>query len=138
MSGYNDRVVDEFRANGGRVHGFGDSLVLVHSVGARTGEERVNPAAALETDGSWLVCASVRGGPANPGWYFNLLAHPDTTIETPGGAVAVHAVEITDDAAWQDAFAAFAERYPTFLDYQEAAAPRRMPLIRFDPREDRS
>jgi deazaflavin-dependent oxidoreductase (nitroreductase family) len=134
MSDYNERVIAQFRANHGEVQGFGDGLVLIHSIGARSGEERISPAAALEEDGSWLVCASLAGAPTNPAWYFNLVAHPDAAIETPRGTVAVRAVEITDDAGWDAAFARFTARYPGFVGYAATAAPRRMPLIRFDPR----
>ena len=49
MSGYDDRVIAEFRANGGQVPGFGSGLVLLHSTGARSGEARVNPVAAIRT-----------------------------------------------------------------------------------------
>ena len=134
MSGYNDRVIAEFRANGGRVPGFGSGLVLLHSTGARTGEERVNPAAAIQEGGSWLICASVAGAPKNPAWYFNLVAQPDAAIETPQGSIDVHAIELTEDDEWAAAFARFVERSPAFAQYQRDAAPRRMPIFRLEPR----
>ncbi|MBE7190457.1 nitroreductase/quinone reductase family protein [Jatrophihabitans endophyticus] len=130
MSGYNDRVIDEFRANGGRVQGFGTGLVLVHSTGARSGEPRINPVAAMRDGDGWLICASLAGAPINPAWYFNLVAHPEASIETPDGAVDVTAVELTDDGEYDAAFGRFVARYPAFADYATKAAPRRMPLIR--------
>jgi deazaflavin-dependent oxidoreductase (nitroreductase family) len=134
VSGYNDRVIAEFRANGGEVPGFGSGLVLVHSTGARSGEPRINPVAAMTDGGSWLICASLRGAPTNPAWYFNLVAHPDAAIETPHGSVDVHAIELTEDDDYDAAFGRFVERYPRFADYAVTAAPRRMPLFRLEPR----
>lgn len=107
MADFNQQVIDEFRANGGDVAiaGFGRSLVLLHHSGAKSGVERVTPVMALPTDDGtgWLIAASKAGAPDNPAWYHNLLAHPDTVIETPEGEVAVHAddlVEAERDAAW--------------------------------------
>jgi deazaflavin-dependent oxidoreductase (nitroreductase family) len=87
MTEFNDRVIAEFRANSGRVEtgGFGTNLVLIHSIGARSGTERVNPALSLKAGAARLVIASSAGRPNNPGWYYNLRAHPDITIETPEG-----------------------------------------------------
>ena len=95
MSDWNQRIIDEFRANGGdvRTNGFGKGLVLLHHRGAKTGTERVSPVAGIPVDQSaWLVAASKGGAPDNPAWFFNLLAHPDVEIETPDdGSVPVHA-----------------------------------------------
>jgi deazaflavin-dependent oxidoreductase (nitroreductase family) len=133
MSSYDDRVVAEFRANGGRVRGFGSGLVLLHSTGARSGERRVSPVAALQEGGSWLICASAAGAKRSPGWYFNLLAHPDAAVETPHGSVDVHAVDL--EGAERDAgFARFVERSPAFRQYEHDAAPRIIPVLRLEPR----
>jgi deazaflavin-dependent oxidoreductase (nitroreductase family) len=133
MSEYNDRVIAEFRASGGRVAGYGDGLVLLHSTGARSGEARVNPVLAIPEGGSWLVCASMRGGPTSPAWYFNLLAHPDASVETPHGSVDVRAIVLTDEER-DAAFARFVERSPVFAEYQREAAPRILPVVRLEPR----
>jgi deazaflavin-dependent oxidoreductase (nitroreductase family) len=110
MSSYGDwnqGVIDEFRTNNGTVsHGFGRALVLVHHVGAKSGIERIAPLMGIR-DGAdtWLITASKGGAPQNPAWYHNLLANPETTIETPDdGIVKVRAVELTGaerDAAWE-------------------------------------
>ena len=99
MSDYNDRVIAEFRANGGVVPGFGSGLVLLHSTGARSGESRISPVAAIVEGGSWLICASAAGAKRSPGWYFNLLTTPDAAIETPQGSVDVHAIPISTSRA---------------------------------------
>ena len=134
MSGWDDRVIAEFRANGGHVQGFGSGLVLLHSTGARSGEPRVNPVAAIQEGGSWLVCASMAGARRHPAWYFNLLEHPDAAIETPLGSVDVHAIDLEDDDEWEAAFARFVDRSAAFAGYRRDAAPRRMPILRLEPR----
>jgi deazaflavin-dependent oxidoreductase (nitroreductase family) len=134
MSGWNDRVIAEFRANEGRVRGFGTGLVLLHTTGARTGAARVNPVAAIPERGSWLICASLAGAPHHPAWYFNLLAHPEAVIETPQGSVDVHAIDLTDEEEREAAFARFVARSPAFAEYARKAAPRRLPVLRLEPR----
>ena len=133
MSAWDDRVIAEFRANGGRVRGFGSGLVLLHSTGARSGERRVSPVAALQEGGSWLICASAAGAKRSPGWYFNLLAHPDAAVETPHGSVDVHAVDL-EGAERAAGFARFALRSPAFRQYEHDAAPRTIPVLRLEPR----
>jgi len=134
MSSYDDQVIAAFRANGGRVPGFGSGLVLLHSTGARSGEPRVNPVAAIPEGAAWLICASLAGAAHHPAWYFNLVAHPDAVIETPQGSVDVHAIDLVEDDEWSAAFARFVERSPAFADYRRSAAPRRMPILRLEPR----
>ena len=99
MTDSNDLVINEFRAHGGRVDigGFGTNLVLIHSLGARSGVERVHPVAPLRDGHDWLIVASAGGSPTNPTWYYNLLAHPDITIETPEGSEQVSAQELVGD-----------------------------------------
>ncbi|MBB4934800.1 deazaflavin-dependent oxidoreductase (nitroreductase family) [Lipingzhangella halophila] len=136
---FNEQVITEFRANGGRVEsaaGFGSNLVLIHSRGAQTGRERVNPALALRDGDGWLVIGSAKGAPKHPGWVFNLRADPDAEIEVPGAAgverVAVTAAELTG-SEHERAFARFVERSPAFATYQSRAG-RTLPVIRFTPR----
>ncbi|PJI84812.1 nitroreductase/quinone reductase family protein [Luteimicrobium subarcticum] len=136
MADWNQQVIEEFRANGGDVstNGFGKGLVLLHTRGAKTGAERVNPVAAVrETDDAWFVAASKAGAPSNPAWYHNLLAHPDVRIETPDdGVVAVHAEDLSGaarDAAW----ARFTERSEGFRSY-ERKTTRVIPVLRLTRR----
>ncbi len=103
---HNRRVIDHFRSHHGQVEGFGRALVLLHHVGARSGETRVTPLRGIRTDAdTWLIAASKAGAPENPAWFHNLLAHPDTEIETPDdGTVEVHAEQLHGterDAGWQ-------------------------------------
>ena len=135
MTGFNNRIIEEFRANDGVVTtaGFGDSLVLVHSVGAVTGEERINPLMAIERDGSWLIAASAAGASRHPAWYFNLLGQPDVTIETGTSTVDVRATDLAGDerdVAWK----LFTDRSPGFREYEVRAGDRVIPVVRLDPR----
>jgi deazaflavin-dependent oxidoreductase (nitroreductase family) len=130
MTHYNATVIAEFRANGGNVPHFGSSLVLVHSIGARSGEPRINPVLGIgQPDGSWLIAASKAGAPSNPAWYFNLMAHPDASVETPEGTFPVHATELDGDEH-TEAWAQFTTRSPGFADYQVTAGDRRIPVIK--------
>ena len=77
-SDWNQKIIEEFRANAGKVGGYfeGAPMILIHHVGARTGTERVNPLVYLP-DGDDMVIAATKGGaPTNPDWYHNLKAHP--------------------------------------------------------------
>jgi deazaflavin-dependent oxidoreductase (nitroreductase family) len=135
MSDYNAKVIAEFRANGGSVPNFGSSLVLLHSIGAKSGEPRINPVMGIaQDDGSWLVAASKAGAPDNPAWYFNLMANPDASVETPSGTFEVTASELDGDeyaGGWKQ----FTSRSPGFTAYQEKAGDRRIPVIRLARRD---
>jgi len=136
MSDWNTRVIEEFRRTGGTVetNGFGRRLVLLHHVGARSGAERVSPVAAIPTgDGSWWVAASKAGAPENPAWFHNLMANPDTTIETPDhGVVPVRARRL-EGAEREAAWARFTEMSEGFRRYEERTT-RVIPVVELAPR----
>jgi hypothetical protein len=83
MTDWNSKIIEEFRANHGKVGGQfeGAQLLLLHTVGARTGQQRVNPVRYQPLAGGYAVFASKAGAPDNPDWYHNLLAHPRVTAE---------------------------------------------------------
>ena len=74
MSDWNDMIIAEFRANGGTVERFGRDLVIMHTLGAKSGEERLNPVMGIPEDGAWLVAATAAGHPSDPAWAHNLRA----------------------------------------------------------------
>lgn len=79
----NQKIIDEFRANAGKVGGpfAGATLLLLHTTGAKSGQQRINPVAYV-TDGDRLVIIASKGGaPTNPDWYYNLVANPLATVE---------------------------------------------------------
>src|SRR6516162_5550223 len=79
----NRKIIEEFRANGGKVGGnfAGAPLLLLHTSGARTGSERINPMAYQDLGGSVAVFAAKAGAPTNPDWYHNLVTHPEVSAE---------------------------------------------------------
>ncbi|WP_455713175.1 nitroreductase/quinone reductase family protein [Streptomyces zaomyceticus] len=91
MSDFNQRVIEEFRANGGRVGGMfeGAALLLLTTTGARSGRAHTTPAVYVRDGARLLVFASNAGGPKHPAWFHNLRADPHVTVElgTPEGAV---------------------------------------------------
>jgi deazaflavin-dependent oxidoreductase (nitroreductase family) len=134
MAGFNEQVIDEFRANDGRTERWGDRLVVMHTIGAKSGELRLAPVMGLPDSGGWIVAASKGGSPENPAWYHNLVAHPELDIEARvGGAietVPVHARELSGDeraAAWSKLTAVA----PGFETYQQRVE-RVIPLFRLE------
>ncbi len=83
MSDWNKAIIEEFRANKGKVdsHFKGADLLLLHTRGAKSGLERVNPMRYFIDDGRYVVIASKAGADTHPDWYHNLLAHPEVSVE---------------------------------------------------------
>jgi deazaflavin-dependent oxidoreductase (nitroreductase family) len=125
----NSGVIGEFRASHGHVGGYfaGAPLLLLHTVGARTGQPRVNPVMYLPGKGRYLIFATKAGADDNPAWYYNLLAQPDTRIEVGDQIINVHATELHGRER-DDSYAEQARRYPAFDGYQQGT-PRTIPVI---------
>jgi deazaflavin-dependent oxidoreductase (nitroreductase family) len=120
---WNAQVIEEFRANEGRVGGNfeGAPMVLVHHRGRRSGEERVNPMMYLpdEADDDVIyVFASKAGHPSNPDWYFNLTAAGEASVERGTESYPVTVRELTGDER-ERIYAEQARRYPGFADYEK-------------------
>src|SRR4051794_27190769 len=116
---FNARIIAEFRENHGQVGGnfAGAPLLLLHTVGARSGAPRVNPMMYLPDGDRYLVFASKAGSDRHPDWYHNLLAHPEARIEVGDEIIPVRATELhgTERDTY---YAEQAGRYPGFADYQ--------------------
>ncbi|GAA3629845.1 nitroreductase family deazaflavin-dependent oxidoreductase [Microlunatus ginsengisoli] len=128
--GWNDKVIDEFRANQGNVGGpfAGAPMILIHHRGARSGLERVNPLVYLPDGGEMVIAATKGGAPTNPDWYHNLKAHPRITAEVGTETFTVDATEITGserDELWRR----MVELRPGFADY-ETKTSRVFPVFR--------
>ena len=94
---FNHRIIEEFRANGGRVGGplAGTPLLLLHHIGAKSGIERVTPLAYRpHGDGRYVIVASNGGSPTHPGWYHNLKANPVVEVEVGTETFMVRAEEL--------------------------------------------
>jgi len=130
---FNLRIINEFRANAGRVGGRfeGLPLLLLHHTGARSGTSYINPLAYQADDGRYVVFASKGGAPENPSWYHNLLANPSTSIEVGTGTINVRAREAEGDER-QRLWERQAAVMPGFNDYQQKTA-RRIPVVVLEP-----
>ncbi len=131
---WNARIIEEFRANGGKVGGQfeGAPMILVHHFGRTTGAERVNPLVYQPVGDGYVVFASKAGAPDDPDWYRNLMAHPATSVEVGEQVVAVVAREAIGDerqAIWDRQKAST----PGFADYEVSAAPRVIPVVVLEP-----
>ncbi|MDN5765908.1 MAG: nitroreductase family deazaflavin-dependent oxidoreductase [Humibacillus sp.] len=120
MSDWNDKIIAEFRANGGKVGGNfeGAPLLLLHTTGAKTGQERVNPMMFQAVPDGWAVFASYGGMNVNPAWYHNLRANPVASIEVGTVTIEVAARELSPaerEPVWQRQ----KQRYPGFTDYEQ-------------------
>ncbi|MFG2060058.1 nitroreductase family deazaflavin-dependent oxidoreductase [Micromonospora sp. NPDC048871] len=133
MSDWNDKVIAEFRANGGQVGGHfaGEPLLLLHTVGARSGQPRVNPMTYQKVDGGYAVFASKAGAPTNPDWYHNLLAQPRVQAEIGTDTVELVARVATEEER-ERIWNAQKTAYPIFADY-ERKTTRKIPVIILEP-----
>ena len=128
----NDRnrgIIDEFRANNGKVGGRfeGKTLLLLHTTGARSGQERVNPVAYVRNGEKYVVIASKGGAPTNPGWYYNILAHPRLTVEVGTETFQVDA-KVAEEPERTRLYDKMVEMLPGFDDYRRKTE-RVIPVI---------
>lgn len=129
MTDWNSQVIEEFRANEGRVGGqfAGAPMILLHHIGARTGTERVNPLVYFPDGDRMVIMASKGGAPTNPDWYHNLKANPRITVEVGTETFTVDVTEVTGperEALWTRVV----EVMPGFADYQRGI-DRTIPLL---------
>lgn len=134
IKSFNAAIIEEFRANDGKVAAFGDApMVILNTIGAKSGEVRPTPLVALIEEDGMYVFASKAGAPTNPAWYHNLVAQPEITVEY--GAESFDAiVEEMPDAEGQAKLAAQAALMPQFGEYIENAAPRVIPAFKITRR----
>jgi len=130
---WNRRVIEEFRANHGKVGGMFEDmpLLLLNHRGAKSGIERVNPLAYRRVGDSVAVFASAGGQPSNPHWYYNLVANPDVTVELGDDRYSARARVARGeerDRIWRDVTSVL----PVFAQYQERSG-RRIPVVVLDP-----
>ncbi len=130
----NRGIIAEFRANAGKVGGpfEGANMLLLHTVGAKSGAERVNPLVfrPLEEvrEHAWAIFASKAGAPSNPAWYHNLLANSEVTIEVGTETVDVIA-RVADSDERDKIFNAQKAHVPQFAEYEKTAGDRVIPVV---------
>jgi len=126
---WNRRVIEEFRANGGKVGGQfqGAPLLLLHSTGARSGRVRTNPMMYQADGNRFVVFASKAGADTDPDWYHNLIAHPQASVEVGTHTYQVEA-RVAEGAEREWLWSRQKADYPGFADY-EARTSRRIPVV---------
>ena len=133
MTDWNTNILEEFRSNDGKVGGDfeGKPLLILHSIGAKSGVERVNPLVYRAVDGGYAVFATKAGAPTNPDWFHNLVANPDVSVEVGADNVEVSARVLQGDerdVIWD----AQAQAFPTFAEYQQKSE-RQIPVVLLAP-----
>jgi deazaflavin-dependent oxidoreductase (nitroreductase family) len=130
----NAQVIEEFRANGGKAGGMfeGMPLVLVHNVGAKSGKEYVTPLVYLADGDDVVIFASKGGAPENPGWYHNLKAEPNVSIEVGDRKLDALATEVTGDER-DRLYSAQEAVQPQFGEYA-TKTDRKIPVIVLSPK----
>ena len=132
LNEYNKQVIAEFRANEGKVGGQMENMpvILLTMTGAKSGRTITKPL-VYTTDGERIVViASFAGAPHHPGWYHNLVAHPEVTLEIGAERFRARA-EVTSGEERQRLFDAQAAQMPIFHDYQKKTS-RQIPVVVFN------
>ena len=125
----NRQVIEEFRANGGKTTGrfAGSDLLLLHTKGARTGSERINPMMYVRDGNRYVVFASKNAAPSHPDWYRNLVARPEVEVEVGTERFAARAIILEGEQrrrVWDES----ARRFP-FLNDHQARTQREIPVV---------
>ncbi|MFL5759557.1 MAG: nitroreductase family deazaflavin-dependent oxidoreductase [Thermomicrobiales bacterium] len=131
----NAAIIATFRANHGEVPAPYDNpppMLLLHTIGAKSGKEHLVPMRCLPDGDSLSIFASAHGSERNPDWYYNLVAHPDITIEMGIETIPVHARELHGEER-AEVFARQASRFPIFAEYA-SKLNRTIPVIRLERR----
>ncbi len=131
MSDFNQKIIAEFRENDGVVGGYfeGQTVLLLHTTGAKSGKERVNPVVTIEDDNRYVVVASKGGAASHPDWYYNLKANPRVNVEVGAERFEAQAT-ITEEPERSELYAKMVERMPGFAEYEEKTAGiRTIPVI---------
>jgi deazaflavin-dependent oxidoreductase (nitroreductase family) len=133
MDDFNTRIIKEFRENGGVVGPpfEGSQLLILHTTGAKSGAERLNPVVYKDLGGSYAVFASKGGAPSNPDWYYNILAHPEIEAEIGTQKVALKA-RVAGPQEREQIWVPWKTANPGFAEY-EAKTSREIPVIVLDP-----
>jgi len=133
MNDFNRTIIEEFRANGGRVGGQfeGAPMLVLHTRGAKSGEPRLNPMVYQDLGGKYAVFASYGGAPKSPAWYHNLVAHPDVEIEVGTEKLQVTA-RVLEGAEREPVWEKQKADMPGFAGY-EAKTDRTIPVVVLEP-----
>lgn len=129
MSDWNTGIIEQFRTNGGKVGPpfEGAPLVILHTIGAKSGDERLAPLMSLSKGDRLFVFASKAGADSHPDWLYNLRANPNVTVEAPEGSYEAEAVELSEPER-SEIYGIQAAHRPQFGVYQESTS-RIIPVV---------
>jgi deazaflavin-dependent oxidoreductase (nitroreductase family) len=133
MPDFNTQIIEEFRANGGKVGGgfVGAPMVILHTTGARSGLEREHPL-VYQPDGDRIVVFASKGGaPEHPAWFHNLRANPDVTVEV-GAETQSRRARLAEGDERERLWERQKQLMPGFADY-EANTTRQIPVVVLEP-----
>ncbi len=130
VGGFNQQVIEDFRANNGAVGGFfaGKPVLILHNTGAKTGKQRLNPLVYATHNDRYVVAASKGGAPTHPDWFFNVRANPDVTVEVGTERFAAKATVIEDGPVRDELYVKLVAIMGQFAEY-ETKTDRRIPVI---------
>lgn len=133
MSDWNAGIIEEFRANDGKVGGYFERqpLLLLHHKGARTGTDRVTPLAYSAVEGGYAVFASKAGADSNPAWLHNLQANPEVSVEVGTEKVEVRA-RLAEGEEYDAIWTAQKAFNPAFAEYERKTARSHIPVVVLD------
>lgn len=134
MDDFNRKVIDEFRANEGKVGGMfeGAPVLLLTSTGAKSGQQRTTPVVYQQDGDRLVIFASKAGAPTHPAWFHNLRANPTATVEVGNDTVEVDAV-VTDGEERQRLFSRQKQLMPQFAEYEQKTT-RQIPVVALQPK----
>ena len=126
---WNRAIIAEFRENGGKVGGQfeGTPLLLLHTTGAKSGKERINPLAFTRDGDNYVIIASKGGSPTHPDWYHNIVANPQVTVEVGTDHFEAHAA-VAEEPERTRLYDNMAAQMPGFADYQRNTT-RMIPVV---------
>jgi deazaflavin-dependent oxidoreductase (nitroreductase family) len=129
LNEFNQSVIDEFRANAGKVGGFfeGSNMILLTTTGAQSGEPRLSPLVYFKDGDRLFIVASKGGAPSHPDWYHNLREHPEVTVEIGTETYQAKATAL-EEPERAERFAVIAAEAPGFGEYQEKTT-RVIPVV---------
>ena len=133
MNDFNKQLVEEFRASEGKVGGMfeGKNVLLLTTIGAKSGEERLSPLVYTRDGDRYVVAASMGGAPKNPAWYLNLRDNPRVTVQV-GSETRPMIAETARGEERQRLWDEFVRRHPRYGDYQKKTT-REIPVVILKP-----
>jgi deazaflavin-dependent oxidoreductase (nitroreductase family) len=130
VNDFNGKIIEEFRSTGGKPGGMfeGAPLLILHTTGAKSGAERLNPLAYQQVGDHWAVFASKAGATTNPDWYHNVVADPTASIEIGEQTIDVRA-RVASGEERTEIWKTQKANAPQFAEYERTAGGREIPVV---------